>query len=245
MPFLATQPEQLFGVELSIESDRTTLGSMPLGPAAGALGSVGVLVDDLLGYAVNTAREQVWSVTTSLAVELVAPLPTSGRLHGRARLVSADERGALARAELLDDDGRVVLYGIERGRFLTDPPLSDAGRWPAPDTTGAVDLLTLLGDVTLVEGGLAAVVTPRLANPRGNLHGGIAFALAELTASLAVPQLTTTTAVTVHYLRPGLPGARLVVEPVLLHHGRTLALVEVVARTEDGKAVFRGTVTRE
>lgn len=255
--FIRSAPEELFGVEIAIGQGRTE-GAMPLGRwLRGAddrftAGSLGVLVDDTCGYAVNSAVPGgAWSTTTELSLTMLRLPPASGPLHTEGVLAHLDRRGGLARGVFRDGRGEVVAFGHARNRFVSDGPPADAvatGRrdhgldLPAPGE--AEDLLSVLGDVVAGESGVEVVVGPRLGNPRGGLHGGVSLCLCDLTAGLAVPGLLTT-GVVVHFLRPVPLGTRLILEPVVRHRGRSLAVVEVAARREDGATCVRATVTRE
>jgi acyl-coenzyme A thioesterase PaaI-like protein len=255
--FIRCGVEELFGVELEV-AHGTATSRMPCGPwlsgPDGVLsaGALGVLADDTCGYAVNsTVPGGGWSATTELSLTLLRPLPAAGLVHGEATLAGGDAHGGVARAVLRDEAGDPVAFAHARNRFVGDAPPAAAiaaGRHehglslPAPGE--AADLLGLLGDVELTESGAAVVVGPRLGNPRGGLHGGMSLCLADVVAALAVPGLPTTGA-QLHYLRPVPLGTRLVLEPVVRHRGRTFAVVEVVARREDGAECVRATLTRE
>ncbi|MBZ5738415.1 PaaI family thioesterase [Nocardioides mangrovi] len=257
MAFVRSGAEELFGIELTV-GEGEARASMPVGPwlvgpdGLPSAGALGVLADDTFGYAVNAAAPGGgWSSTTELSVTFVRPLPTSGRVHGRALVAASDAAGGVARGELRDDAGELVAYGHGRNRYVAIPPPLEAissGRvahgleLPAPGE--AAGLLAILGDVEVAEPGLRLTLGPRLGNPRGTLHGGISLALCELAAVYAVPGLSTTSAST-HYLRPAPIGTRLLVEPTVRHRGRTLAVVEVSVRREDGAECVRATVVRE
>jgi uncharacterized protein (TIGR00369 family) len=256
MTFIRCAPEQLFGLDLTTHEARTT-SSMPVGPwltgpdGLPSAGALGVLADDTFGYAVNSGVPGGgWSSTTELSVSFVRPLPPSGRVYGEARASHFDSSGGVARGELRDEAGELVAFGHGRNRFVSVAPPAEAiasGRvdhgldLPAPGEVGGV--LELLA-ITATEPGLRVETGPRLGNPRGTLHGGVSLSLCEAAAALAVPGMATSSA-TVHYLRPVPLGTDLVVEPVVRHRGRTLAVVEVSGRRADGVECLRATVMRE
>jgi uncharacterized protein (TIGR00369 family) len=258
MGFVRSGAEELFGVTMTVGASRTS-GSMPPGPwlrgpdGRPSAGALGVLVDDGCGWAVNaSAPGGGWSSTTELSFVVLGALPTSGSVHVEGSVTYLDEQGGLGRCELRDDAGRLVGFAHGRNRFVTQSPppgVLESGRvehglaLPAPGSVHGV--LEVLGPgVLLGEQGLEVRVGPRLGNPRGTLHGGVSLCLCESAAALAAPGLLTTSVV-VHFLRPVPDGTTLTVAPVVRHQGRTLAVVEVSGRREDGKECIRATVTRE
>src|ERR1700729_3537648 len=100
-----------------VEDDQAR-ASMPTGPwlrgRDGRLSpaGLGVLLDDVLGQAVLIKRPAgLWSVTTELNIDVVAPLPADGR-----------PVSATASPVLLDDAGRCLAVGTTWGRFFTGIP---------------------------------------------------------------------------------------------------------------------------
>src|SRR6478672_5645143 len=88
-----------------------------------AAGSLGVLMDDVLGQAVIVGRPGGhWAVTTELAVDVCAPLPSAGRLHAVGELVSVDAAGGIARGGVRDDAGHLVAVGTTWSRFIPGIP---------------------------------------------------------------------------------------------------------------------------
>jgi len=96
---------------------------------------------------------------------------------------------------------------------------------------------------------MAIAVGTRFHNPLGTLHGGILVSLADaamgiaLGSTLAEDETFTTLELKVNFLRPVRSG-RIVAEGNVVHRGATIAMVEVVVRSDDGKAVARGTATQ-
>ena len=128
-------------------------GSMITGPWSGP-GSLGVLIDNLLGLAIMTSRpEGRWSVSAEISIDVVSPVPADGSsLRGTAQLLQADEQSGLASAEIFDESGRLVAVCRQRGRFIAQLPSQsiqdqvrnnqyDAGQEPgtspAAETSGA------------------------------------------------------------------------------------------------------------
>lgn len=249
--FVTSGPEQLFAVS-SVEQDGPELvATMPLGagtcvggrPQAAALG---VLVDDVLGYAVNTLATG-WSVSTEVSVDLLAPLPVDGWAECRARVVHVDATGAVTEG-VVSVGGEVVARAVLRGRFRDqepDPAVLAAGRTGDLGPIDRTDLDTVLGaDLRHHADGLIVRVSPRFTNPLGNLHGGMHVFFHERAAALAVPALPVTASVRVQLVRGVPTGARLEVVPRVLHAGRTLAVVGVEARDGTGRLCSAATVVR-
>lgn len=236
LPIVDAGPDSLFQVgRVRAEGDGVR-GSMPTGPwLAGAdgrpmLGSLGVLVDNVLGYAIIARRPaEHWSVSTDISMDLLEPLPLDGSpVHASARVVHADATGGFAVGEVVDGDGRLVAVCRQRGRFVRSGPDPDPIGFDLPE--GVADLRGLVG-ATPREGGLDVVVTSRLENPMHNLHGGITLCLADLAATAALadggPALATAS-IQVSYVRAVPGGTTLVNDTRVEHRGRTLGVVEVV-----------------
>jgi uncharacterized protein (TIGR00369 family) len=209
---------------------------------------LGVLVDEVLGHLVNRAGAG-WSVSTDLLVEVVGQVSTDGsELRCEARLLAQDERGATVTGRVTDAAGNLVAHALSRGRFTGAAPADLVP--PDIDLGGPLDtrsLLQLLGpDVVIDAGGRSMVVqaSPRFSNPLGNLHGGISFCLSGLLAEVAVPSPTRTAAIRINHVRPIPPGSDVTFTATVQHHGRSLAVVHVVAAGADGRACTVATVTR-
>jgi acyl-coenzyme A thioesterase PaaI-like protein len=233
LPVVETGPEALLRMgELSVEAG-TFRGSMPVGPwleVAGRTpaGAVAVLVDDLLGYAIvaDLPRGQ-WSVSAEITIDVVRPLPTSGRVHADGQLVLADDLGGLATGSVTDDDGRLLALTSQRGRFLRAPEgLVEEGAWGGPPAPGDLErLLAARADQPLP-------TTDVLANESGNLHGGVSMFLADLVASALRPDLVTAS-VHITYTR-GIPiGPELICRATTRHDGRSLAVIDVDSMVGD------------
>jgi uncharacterized protein (TIGR00369 family) len=120
---------------------------------------------------------------------------------------------------------------------------------PPADPAAAASLAALLrARVQATEGGaeLGLTVTADLANPMGNLHGGITFAACDLVAQaalLAVGGPTQTASIRVAYPRPIPLGTTPRFEARLLHRGRALGIVAITVTTGDAKPRAIATVT--
>ncbi|CUU54594.1 uncharacterized domain 1-containing protein [Parafrankia irregularis] len=182
--------------------------------ATTAVGSLGVLVDDVLGRPVFMARPTgSHLVTFELSVEIVTPPPWSGPLlRAYGTVVDVDAARGLSHCEIVDGAGRLVATGRAQLRFV-------AAGWAQPERTGATavagasDLSALdvlgpaasngssassaaartsaaaaavagSGDTT---GGTRIVVParPEFGNGSGAVHGGILFCGVEQAAVAA------------------------------------------------------------
>jgi uncharacterized protein (TIGR00369 family) len=236
-------PERLFRIgPVSIDAGvvRLSMGTGPWlddgdhRPAAGALG---VLFDDLLGQAVIAHRPAgCWGVTTELAIDVGGPLPADGSvLYGEAELVSVDAAGGLGRGTVRDTGGTAVAVGTTWTRFVPGVPESIfAGSYGPATVRGDVSSLC---DLIGADGSGATVVLPDrpdLVNPAGRVHGGVVACAAECAARRAVAGSGLATAsLRVTYVRPAVAPVEF--STTVLHGGRSLAVVEVVAHGGDGR----------
>jgi uncharacterized protein (TIGR00369 family) len=254
-PFIVSVPERLFRVQsVNVDADGRVTAQMRTGrwlalaaEQSGLAGSLGVLVDDVIGYVIIAAGNS-WSVSTDIAIEMVGEVPTDGQLLRCAgRVLSLDAVGALSRGTVRTASEDVLAYCWQRARFVTRTPAGSAvagtaDTEPPPDPESLPDLLK-----QSVEPGpswLDVVVTPQLVNPLGNLHGGMSLCLADWVASLVMPRPSRTASIRVQYVRPlGLMAkARFTAE--IEHQGRSLGVVRVVVRDERGKICSIGNVVR-
>jgi uncharacterized protein (TIGR00369 family) len=93
---------------------------------------------------------------------------------------------------------------------------------------------------------LAVAVTPDLANPLGNLHGGITLLVSDLVAQAAFAAAggpTRTTSVHVAYPRPMPLGTTVRFEGQVIHRGRTFGVAQVTALNASGRPCAVATVT--
>jgi acyl-coenzyme A thioesterase PaaI-like protein len=235
LPLIAGGPEDLFRLEpVRYDGERLT-GSMLAGPwvtgddGRTPAGAVGVLLDDVLGYALIDARpEGRWSVSAEITLDVLEPLPTEGRIHAVADLVHVGGLGAFATGRLTDDDGRLVAVGTQRGRFV--PMAGDPGSPSYAPVEGSTDAVRWL-DSTYA-GPEPFVVPDLMANPLGNVHGGMSLCLSDLVARGAVADHLTTASLHITYTRAIPVGATLAYTTEVHHEGRSLAVVDVTARVD-------------
>lgn len=256
LPIIPAGPESLFQVP-RVEVDGEWLrSSMPTGPRLAGPdgrtvgGSLGVLIDNVLGYALiaHRPRDQ-WSVSTEIALDLLGPLPVDGStLHAEARVEYVGGGGGVgfASGRVVDDSGRSVAMCRQWGRFVPATTALEVGAAPFESADGD-DLCSLLGARSVSPSGLSLDVAGALQNPMHNLHGGIALCASDLAAVLALaddgPRLATTS-VKILYARP-VPGAsRLDLRTTVRHRGRSLATVDVVGAV-GGRVCTLTTVTAQ
>jgi acyl-coenzyme A thioesterase PaaI-like protein len=251
-------PELLFGLEpLTFAPGGTVSGEMATGPwmsdpdtgPEGLPGALGVLVDDVLGYAIN-ACANAWSVSTEISLDVVGQIPTDGsRVRAEGGVVHRNGSSVFARGRVIDQSGATIAYAQERGRLIPGSPGEAAGgagsAW-SPKDAAAESIGELFGTgFRLLEGGADVHVGERLANPLGNLHGGMSLCLTEWLASRATPALARTSSVRMQYVRP-LPGGTHATAVVTVdYRGRSLAALRVVIADAAGKPCTIGSVVRE
>jgi uncharacterized protein (TIGR00369 family) len=114
-------------------------------------------------------------------------------------------------------------------------------------------IMTTLGmRIVHFEEGRATValkVDRRFHNPMGTLHGGIMTDLAD--ACMGIATMTTlgegesftTLELKMNFLWPIVEG-ELTADARVLHRGRTVAMTDVLVKSQDGKEVARGTATQ-
>jgi uncharacterized protein (TIGR00369 family) len=240
-------PEVLFGIgRITAGPGRTAAGSMLAGPwlvADGrpAAGALAVLMDDVLGQSVITARPAGhWAVTTELTLDFCAPVPVRGRLSAEAEALVVDGAGGMARGTVRDEAGSPIAAGTTWQRFVpTVPDTVTAGVRAAE--RGPTDPVP----VDLPEVSAEAVVLgdrAEFANPAGVVHGGVLAWAAELAARRAVaPTALDTGSLHLQYVRPAVAPVSCVA--AIVHGGRSFAVVDVELRGRDGRLCSRATVT--
>lgn len=265
-------PEGLFRIgAVAVEGDvvRTGMATGPWlhdGDGVPAAAALGVLLDDTLGQAVIVHRPAGhWAVTTELAIDVAGPLPGDGsRLEAEAQMVSCDATGGLSRGTVRAADGTVVAVGTTWSHFLPGVPeaVYEGSYGPASADRTAGSLAELLGvtaaellgvtaaelldvtaaeppGVTATDGALVVPERADLFNPRGFVHGGVIACATEVAARRIAGGLATAS-LRVAYVRPAL--APVVLTPTVRHAGRSLAVVEVVARGADDRTCAIATV---
>jgi uncharacterized protein (TIGR00369 family) len=264
-PFVKGGPESLFRVG-PITNDRDlTRGSMRTGDwmltpdGEPCRGSLGVLADDILGYAVVAERpEGHWAVSTEISVDFCSELPVDGTtLHGESHAVEFDLVGGLSRGRIVDRLGRTIALGSERVRFVAETPSA-----PAYSVTEGVPLepVALIGSnrlstadllgaiIRATDGGATLELTAGLdlSNPMRNLHGGISLCASEI-AGLAALQSSShplvTASIHIAYLRPVLLDGGVSFSATALHRGRTLGVAQVSGHNSAGQVCTIATVT--
>jgi uncharacterized protein (TIGR00369 family) len=255
VPMVLSGPEVLFGVgplrrlENGDLVSGQDLDSRTREPGAGRpeLAALGVLVDDVLGYAVNEALSS-WSVSTEISVDVPLELPANGRVVCVGRVVHTDSIGALATGEVLTPTGDVVARCTLRGRASGLAPHADVvDQWRERGDVvpPATDLDSLLGpEVVIAPYRSSVAVSDRFVNLLGHLHGGMHLCLLERAATEAVPHLSRTASIRLQMVR-GVPlGSELELVSEVLHQGRTLAVVQVRALDRTGRLCSMATVAR-
>jgi uncharacterized protein (TIGR00369 family) len=254
VPVAASVPERLFRVSPPALDDGIVSCSMPTGPwlngpAGQPLGgALGVLIDDVVGYALMLERPPGrWSVSAEISLDLCRPVPADGSvLTAQARNLSTDASGGLSSGSVLDASGALIAVCRQHGRWIPGSSgVSPASR-PQPGTPAAGELAELLGvRAHRTEAGarLELTVTPDLANPMGNLHGGITLCLCDLLAHTALGGQRHTASVHVAYPRALPLGTTARFDCTLEHRGRSFAVARISAVNDAGKPCVIATVT--
>ncbi|MGW6356319.1 PaaI family thioesterase [Streptomyces sp. NPDC055092] len=248
-------PERLLQIGAIAATGDTVSSSMATGrwlngPEQRPLaGSLGVLVDNVLGYAIMLDRPRDrWSVSSEISIDLCRALPADGsRLRADAQIIHSDSRGGIATGNVTDATGRLIAVCRQHGRWA--PPPVDR---PAPAGGGrrhATNLLELIdAQAKPRDDGaeLHLVATVDLVNPLGNLHGGIALCASDAAAHAALHSAgrsLDTASVHISYLRPVPLGTVMHFDASLVHQGRSFAVVSVTATNTAGKPCTTATVT--
>jgi uncharacterized protein (TIGR00369 family) len=236
------------------------------GPAAAPVGgTLGVLVDNALAFALlHDVRPPMWSVSAEISLDVCGPVPADGSLlTARARRVHFGEKGGLSSGVVTGPDGAVIAQCSQHTRWVSGPSTFefDPRAWAESAAANAVpadvvaaaggpaSLTELLGARIRAADGCAELeigVTNELANPLGNLHGGVTFCACDLAAHAALASVggpSHTASVHVAYPRPLTPGTTARFEAQVLHSGRSLGVVRVTARNDAGKPCVVASVT--
>jgi uncharacterized protein (TIGR00369 family) len=93
-------------------------------------GAIAILADGPLGCAIQTLLPPATGYTTTeLSINLVRPIPRSGQLVARSRVVHGGRRLALSEVFVTDDAGRLIAHGTSR--CVIFPPMPDIPPPPA------------------------------------------------------------------------------------------------------------------
>jgi acyl-coenzyme A thioesterase PaaI-like protein len=212
--------------ELTLE-DGIYRGAMPVGPWLSVdrrtpAGAVAVLADDLLAYAIaDDLPSGRWSVSTEITLDVLRPLPTTGRVFVRAERAGADDQSGFATGTVKDESGRLLALCSQRARYINAPEgLVEEGAWGGPPRPGDLErLLRVRADEPMV-------TTDVYANEADHLHGGISMFASDLVAAQQAPGLV---AASIHatYTR-GIPiGSEVTWRAAVRHLGRSLAVIDV------------------
>lgn len=236
--------EARFGVGTIDLEGRRTVASMLIDERHAvrgrtSLGSLGVLVDIVLGFALIKRRPPGhWSVSCEIAIDAVPTLPPPGTtvsIEAETDFAGATE--GLATGWVVTEDGSRVALAMQRARFVpwAEDHRFDSRRQHAPSSSACDGLAELL-DAELTAAGEAILPPdPAWQNPLHNLHGGVALATSCLAADRALEELCTREgrpalvprSIRVNYVRP-IPADRPArFSPHLRHLGRTFGVVDV------------------
>jgi uncharacterized protein (TIGR00369 family) len=256
-PYVELGPERLFGVH-EVGGDALVRGHMTTGtwnrdgPCRSSAGSLGVLIDDVLGFGVAARTPDGWStVTTNIHADFFSVVPCDGSaLTAEVMSLDTNGDGGLATGVVFDESGRVLVRASLRGRFIPESPGTGAAGERVLSAAEVTDVCSAIGGtVGRVPGGadLELTVGADLVNIRDNLHGGITLCAAEISASACCNERCdadfVTTAVDITYLRPAPIGRSLRFEARTAHPGRQTRHTQVLATGLRGKPVAIASVS--
>jgi uncharacterized protein (TIGR00369 family) len=129
-PVVESGPERTFAVARSVLEGEEVVCSMPTGgwlrgPAGFPPGGVlGVLIDDVLGFAIIRQRpDAFWTVSAEISADLVGQLPADGSvIHARGRSLHSGRHGGFAAGSITDSAGRLIAVCRQHGRWVTTMP---------------------------------------------------------------------------------------------------------------------------
>lgn len=259
-----TGPEPRLGLTFTETADGAITWHQPVGDqfldprGRFATGGLAVLVDSGLGSENHRRRPRgTWTVTTELRLDLLArPRAGSTGLGVRADHLGDDGSCLTTRGEVVDDDGSVVAAGLVKSmeiRGVVDPDdYDDEPPWPSALVPGTLaEVLCLTFDHhTDGPGGTRAVEAvvapePTLANPLGNLHGGVFAAVAEIAGAELFPheREVSSSSLDVRYIRQIPLVAPVTVRAEIVHEGRSWGIAHVTTRDDRGRVCAAATVT--
>lgn len=223
-----------------------------------ATGGLAVLVDSGLGSQNHRRRPSgMWTVTTELRIDLVAP-PRAGSsgLGIRTNHLGGDERVLTTRGDVIDDDDTLVAaatvksmefaVGGDAGEMDDEPP------WPSKLEQGTLAelLCVTLNEKSDGPGGTRAVEAviapePALTNPLGNLHGGVFAAVAELAGAAVFPheRQVSSSSLEVRYIRQVPLAEPVTVRAEVIHDGRNWGIAQSTTLDERGRVCAVASVT--
>lgn len=235
-------PEALFAVTVFDDGVRA---EMTTGPWSSSAGSLGVLADNVLGYALIVgAPAGLWSVSAEISLDFFQLPPVDGTtLRAEGRTVHTTSAAGLAEGSIFDEQGRLVSRCRQWGRYieLSGPP--PEGRPTGTPTAGLLDKIREQVSAADGRAELRVDVGDDLVNPIGTLHGGISLWLAELTAgaALARPDFVPAS-LTATYPRPLPHGEIATFRADVVTAGRRMAVTRVTGANRAGKPCVVATV---
>jgi acyl-coenzyme A thioesterase PaaI-like protein len=251
--FVRAGAEAAFRVSLSsITADHAAV-AVETGPwlrdrdAGVSRGALGVALDDVSGAMVAASRPHGrWPVSISMRLDFVSDPPLDrSLLTATGHLVAVDGSSGLARGEIWGGDGVPIALVTHQLQFITfdaAPASSDRANPLSDDATGLWDLLELS---TPEPRTLVMPPSASASNGMGNVHGGVLAYGSECAAMSAINAegRFRTACLDIVYARPCDARRTTIFRSEVVHLGRTLAVVRVVAANDIGKPGAVSTVT--
>jgi uncharacterized protein (TIGR00369 family) len=250
--FVVSGAEALLRVRpIALGSDRAELavesGPWLADPIAGvSRGSLGVALDDVTGYVVARGTdERRWPVSLSIRIDFLADPPLDkGCMVVRGELIGRDERGGTTRGSVTEDSGQTIALVTQRSHLVAVEAHPTSPRLTFDLPPAATTVRQALGFTVSAGGVVELPPTPLAANGMGNVHGGVLICGSEFAAMSAVDAggVLRTTSIDIAYVRPGDAGGTTTFACDVVHRGRSMAVVRVVAAGSTGKPCAISTV---
>lgn len=218
--------------------------------------TLGILVDDILGFTLwNHRDDRAGVVTAELSVDFVTPTGWIGpEVRADGRIVSVTEDGGLAATEIRDSADALIATATAWGNFVDgdadrSSTVTRAVAAPQSIPTASVSpLARLRGRFEDAPAGTRLVVPPNpsLANKLGVMHGGIQACAIDLAGHAALSSADApmhTASMRINYFRPAPVDADVVFSAEVVRAGRSVAVARVTSSGADGRACAVATVT--
>ncbi|MBD0860321.1 thioesterase family protein [Gordonia sp. zg691] len=253
--FVVGGTEALFRVQpVTLSPDDATMsvgsGLWLTDPDAGVLrGSLGVALDDVTGSVVAAgAPPGRWPVSLGIRLDFVADPPVDGTpMRATGALVSRTATGGVTRGAVIGADDAVIALVTQRSH-LVEVEAVPVSATPQIDTAANhVQLREVLGLAPFAHGEWVLPPNPFAANSMGNVHGGVLICASEAAAMSAVGAAgeLRTSSIDIIYVRPCDADAVTTFRTEVVHQGRSLVVVRVIADNVEGRPCSIATVTAQ
>jgi acyl-coenzyme A thioesterase PaaI-like protein len=251
--FVKAGAELAFRVSLpTITADRAAV-AVETGPwlrdcASGvSRAALAVALDDVSGSMVAASRPRGrWPVSISMRLDFVSDPPVDRTsVTATGRLIALDHSSGIARGEIVGGDGVPIALVTHRLQFIPLDAAPTSSDRPGLTPDHDIRLRELLDLSTLGPRTLVMPPNPSAANGMGNVHGGVLAYGSECAAMSAINAdgRFRTACLDIVYTRPCNARRATTFRSDVIHRGRTLAVVRVIAENDAGKPGAVSTVT--